>query len=75
MCCKRHFLFTKRSKYKITSLLNVFSTKIQFFSGFFLNSNTGLDLKPESENEFYKKEAKDMVNIIQRLLRDGKYFF
>ncbi|KAF2884210.1 hypothetical protein ILUMI_21965 [Ignelater luminosus] len=33
-----------------------------------------LDLKPESENEFYKKEAKDMVNIIHRLLRDGHRF-
>ncbi|KAK5647185.1 hypothetical protein RI129_002077 [Pyrocoelia pectoralis] len=35
---------------------------------------TYLDLKPESENEFYKKEAKDMINIVQRLLRDGHRF-
>ncbi|KAF5299595.1 hypothetical protein FQR65_LT09400 [Abscondita terminalis] len=33
-----------------------------------------LELKPESENEFYKKEAKDMINIIQTLLRDGHRF-
>lgn len=29
-------------------------------------------MKPESDNEFYKKEAKDMVNVIQRLLMEGK---
>lgn len=39
---------------------------------FFLDVQTGLDIKPESENEFYKKEAKDMVNIVQRLIADGE---
>lgn len=29
----------------------------------------------EYENEFYVKEAKDMVNIVQRLVADGKQFF
>ncbi|KAG5876463.1 hypothetical protein JTB14_000636 [Gonioctena quinquepunctata] len=33
-----------------------------------------LQLLPEPENEFYKKEAKDMVNIIQRLLSEGHRF-
>ncbi|XP_049817658.1 RNA-binding protein fusilli isoform X2 [Aethina tumida] len=33
-----------------------------------------LELKPEVENEFYKKEAKDMVNIVQRLIMDGHRF-
>ncbi|CAH0550286.1 unnamed protein product [Brassicogethes aeneus] len=33
-----------------------------------------LELKPESENEFYKKEAKDMVNVVQRLILDGHRF-
>ncbi|KAL1501512.1 hypothetical protein ABEB36_006819 [Hypothenemus hampei] len=31
-------------------------------------------MKPESENEFYKKEAKDMVNIVQRLVIEGHRF-
>lgn len=38
----------------------------------FLNSLTGLQIKAEAENEFYKKEAKDMVNIVQKLILDGK---
>ncbi|XP_044746833.1 RNA-binding protein fusilli [Coccinella septempunctata] len=33
-----------------------------------------LQIKPEAENEFYKKEAKDMVNIVQRLILDGHRF-
>ncbi|XP_018574554.1 RNA-binding protein fusilli isoform X2 [Anoplophora glabripennis] len=33
-----------------------------------------LQIKPESENEFYKKEAKDMVNVVQRLLLEGYRF-
>ncbi|CAH1126530.1 unnamed protein product [Ceutorhynchus assimilis] len=33
-----------------------------------------LQIKPESENEFYKKEAKDMVNIVQRLVMEGHRF-
>lgn len=31
-----------------------------------------LDIKPEQENEFYKREAKDMVNIVQRLIAEGE---
>lgn len=27
----------------------------------------------DTENEFYVKEAKDMVNIVHRLIADGKY--
>lgn len=30
-------------------------------------------MSPDTDNEFYIKEAKDMVNIIQRLISDGKY--
>ncbi|XP_076269051.1 epithelial splicing regulatory protein fusilli isoform X2 [Rhynchophorus ferrugineus] len=33
-----------------------------------------LQIKPECDNEFYKKEAKDMVNIIQRLIVEGHRF-
>lgn len=33
-----------------------------------------LELKPEAENEFYKREAKDMVNIVQHLLANGHRF-
>lgn len=40
---------------------------------FFLNSNiTDLGMTPDTESEFYVKEIKDMVNIVQRLLADGK---
>lgn len=28
---------------------------------------------PETEPEFYLKEAKDMLNITQRLIADGKF--
>ena len=38
---------------------------------FSLTSTLGLDILPEPENEFYKKEAKDMVNIVQKLIREG----
>jgi hypothetical protein len=39
----------------------------------FLNYNiTDLGMTPDTESEFYVKEIKDMVNIVQRLLRDGK---
>lgn len=27
----------------------------------------------DTENEFYVKEAKDMVNIVHRLIADGEY--
>jgi hypothetical protein len=30
-------------------------------------------MTPDTESEFYVKEIKDMVNIVQRLLADGKY--
>ncbi|XP_066255168.1 RNA-binding protein fusilli isoform X1 [Euwallacea similis] len=33
-----------------------------------------LEMEPESENEFYKKEAKDMVNVVQRLVMGGHRF-
>ncbi|VEN48780.1 unnamed protein product [Callosobruchus maculatus] len=33
-----------------------------------------LQMKAETENEFYTKEAKDMVNIVQRLIADGHRF-
>ncbi|XP_060536647.1 RNA-binding protein fusilli [Cylas formicarius] len=33
-----------------------------------------LQIKPENDNEFYKKEAKDMVNILQRLIMEGHRF-
>ncbi|XP_050293632.1 RNA-binding protein fusilli [Anthonomus grandis grandis] len=33
-----------------------------------------LELKPECENEFYKKEAKDMVNIVRKLIMEGHRF-
>ncbi|XP_018320857.1 RNA-binding protein fusilli isoform X2 [Agrilus planipennis] len=33
-----------------------------------------LELKPETENEFYKREAKDMVNIVQKLIEEGHRF-
>lgn len=39
----------------------------------FLDFVLVLQLKPELENEFYKKEAKDMVNIVQRLITDGMF--
>lgn len=38
----------------------------------FLNFALGLQIKAESENEFYKREAKDMVNVVQRLILEGK---
>jgi hypothetical protein len=39
----------------------------------FLNSDiTDLGMTPDTESEFYVKEIKDMVNIVQRLLADGK---
>ena len=39
----------------------------------FLNCNiTDLGMTPDTESEFYVKEIKDMVNIVQRLLADGK---
>lgn len=39
----------------------------------FLNSNiTDLGMTPDTESEFYVKEIKDMVNIVQRLIADGK---
>lgn len=41
----------------------------------FLNEILGLDLKAESENEFYKREAKDMINIVQKLILEGKLLF
>jgi len=40
----------------------------------FLNCNiTDLGMTPDTESEFYVKEIKDMVNIVQRLLADGKW--
>ncbi|XP_017773604.1 PREDICTED: RNA-binding protein fusilli isoform X1 [Nicrophorus vespilloides] len=33
-----------------------------------------LELNPETENEFYKSEAKDMVNIVQKLIKEGHKF-
>jgi hypothetical protein len=30
-------------------------------------------MTPDTESEFYVKEIKDMVNIVQRLLADGKW--
>ncbi|XP_063908037.1 RNA-binding protein fusilli isoform X2 [Zophobas morio] len=33
-----------------------------------------LEIKPEAENEFYKREAKDMVNVVQRLIGEGYRF-
>ncbi|XP_044265915.1 RNA-binding protein fusilli isoform X1 [Tribolium madens] len=33
-----------------------------------------LQIKPEVENEFYKREAKDMVNVVQRLISEGYRF-
>ncbi|XP_030756360.1 RNA-binding protein fusilli isoform X2 [Sitophilus oryzae] len=33
-----------------------------------------LQVKAETDNEFYKKEAKDMVNIVQRLIMEGHRF-
>jgi hypothetical protein len=40
---------------------------------FFLNCDiTDLGMTPDTESEFYVKEIKDMVNIVQRLLADGK---
>lgn len=41
-------------------------------STLFLNVQTDLQVKPEAENEFYKREAKDMVNIVQRLILEGE---
>lgn len=38
----------------------------------FLDFRIDLQIKAEAENEFYKKEAKDMVNIVQKLILDGK---
>lgn len=29
-------------------------------------------MSPDIDNEFYVKEAKDMVNVIQRLISEGK---
>lgn len=43
-----------------------------FYHGRFLNELLGLNLKAESENEFYKREAKDMINIVQKLILEGK---
>jgi epithelial splicing regulatory protein 1/2 len=43
-------------------------------STLFLNVQTDLQVKPEAENEFYKREAKDMVNIVQRLILEGYRF-
>ena len=40
----------------------------------FLNSSPDLEIKPEAENEFYKREAKDMVNVVQRLIGEGEFF-
>ncbi|XP_056638862.1 RNA-binding protein fusilli isoform X2 [Diorhabda carinulata] len=33
-----------------------------------------LEIEPEPDNEFYKREAKDMVNIVQRLISVGHRF-
>lgn len=41
----------------------------------FLDFRIDLQIKAEAENEFYKKEAKDMVNIVQKLILDGKWNF
>ena len=39
----------------------------------FLNCTiTDLGMTPDTESEFYVKEIKDMVSIVQRLLADGK---
>nr|KAH0807771.1 hypothetical protein GEV33_015020 [Tenebrio molitor] len=38
-----------------------------------LQIQTDLQVKPEAENEFYKREAKDMVNIVQRLILEGGF--
>jgi epithelial splicing regulatory protein 1/2 len=35
---------------------------------------TCLELQPEGDNEFYKREAKDMVNIVQKLIKEGHRF-
>lgn len=46
---------------------------LQVFYRLFSLTLTDLQIKPEAENEFYKKEAKDMVNIVQRLISEGKF--
>ncbi|XP_065168952.1 RNA-binding protein fusilli isoform X3 [Atheta coriaria] len=35
---------------------------------------TSLDLKAETENEFYMRDAKDMVNIVHKLISEGHRF-
>lgn len=36
---------------------------------------TALDLKAETENEFYMRDAKDMVNIVHKLISEGELGF
>lgn len=54
-------------------LCECFLTTCSFVPLRFLNLyGTVLDIKHEVENEFYKREAKDMVNIVQRLIAEGE---
>lgn len=39
---------------------------------FSLILSIGLGLKSESDYEYFKKEAKDMVNILKKMLLEGK---
>lgn len=32
-----------------------------------------MQLKPEIDGKFYSREAKDMVNVVQRLLMEGEW--
>lgn len=31
-------------------------------------------MSPDTDNDFHVKEVQDMVNVIQRMIKDGKVF-
>ncbi|KAJ8925573.1 hypothetical protein NQ315_009413 [Exocentrus adspersus] len=53
------------------SMFHDLRKEVATFTGKMDEPPQNLQIKPESENEFYKKEAKDMVNVVQRLILEG----